>query len=125
MAVARMGSITLDCTDPRVLAEFWQGLLGGEIVHASEKFVSVRTPVMLLTAIRVADHRAPTWPEGSVPKQIHLDLVVEDLDVGVADAVRLGARVAEDQFAPELCRVLLDPAGHPFCLCRPRGVLAP
>jgi hypothetical protein len=32
------------------------------------------------------------------------------------DAVRLGARVASAQTNPELWRILLDPAGHPFCL---------
>jgi hypothetical protein len=36
-----------------------------------------------------------------VPKQIHLDL---------------GATRAEFQPAPDARRILLDPAGHPFCL---------
>jgi hypothetical protein len=122
MAVARLGSITLDCADPTTLAGFWCEMLGGEVAHSTGKYVTVAFPRGVLTAIRVADYRAPSWPDGAVPKQIHLDLVVDDLDAASAGAVRLGARVADEQHAPELCRVLLDPAGHPFCLCLPRGV---
>jgi hypothetical protein len=40
----------------------------------------------------------------------------EDLDVGEAEAVKLGAHRAEVQPRPDRWRVLLDPAGHPFCL---------
>jgi hypothetical protein len=42
---------------------------------------------------------------------------VKDLDAAIADAVALGARVAEFQ-PQDNVRVLLDPAGRPFCLCR-------
>jgi hypothetical protein len=48
---------------------------------------------------------------------MHLDIEVKDLDAAIADAVALGARVAEFQ-PQDNVRVLLDPAGHPFCLCR-------
>jgi Glyoxalase-like domain len=48
---------------------------------------------------------------------MHLDIQVNDLDAAIADAVGLGARVAEFQ-PQDNVRVLLDPAGHPFCLCR-------
>jgi hypothetical protein len=48
---------------------------------------------------------------------MHLDVQVEDLDAAAADAVALGAQVAD--FQPQgNVRVLLDPAGRPFCLCR-------
>ncbi|WP_393058219.1 VOC family protein [Streptomyces sp. LN549] len=40
-----------------------------------------------------------------------------DLDSAVAEAVALGAAVAESQ-PQEDVRVLSDPAGHPFCLGR-------
>ncbi len=44
---------------------------------------------------------------------MHFDFQVGDLD----SAVALGAAIAEFQ-PQENVRVLFDPAGHPFCLCR-------
>jgi hypothetical protein len=35
---------------------------------------------VFLTFERVHDHKPPTWPEDVVPKQLHLDLAVVDLD---------------------------------------------
>ncbi len=46
---------------------------------------------------------------------MHLDVEVDELDAAVAEAIALGASVAEYQ-PQENMRVLLDPAGHPFCL---------
>ena len=46
---------------------------------------------------------------------MHLDVEVDELDAAVADAIALGASVADYQLQ-ENVRVLLDPAGHPFCL---------
>ena len=51
---------------------------------------------------------------------MHLDVQVGDLDAAAADAVALGATVAGAQ-PQENVRVLLDPAGHPFCLVRDDG----
>lgn len=116
MVVARLGSVSLDCDDPTGLATFWAEFLGGEIAFTSDDFVAVKTARMWISAVRVAHYLAPTWPESDRPKQIHLDLAVDDLDLAQEEAVRLGARVAVEQPSPERWRVLLDPAGHPFCL---------
>ena len=116
MAIARLGSVSLDCDDPRGLAEFWSKLVGGEIAFSSDDFVAIRTEHLWLSTVRVADFRAPTWPDGTLPKHIHLDLAVQDLEGAQDVAVMLGARVAGFQPSPALWRVMLDPAGHPFCL---------
>jgi hypothetical protein len=116
MALARLGSVSLDCAEPSLLAAFWAALVGGEVAFTSDDFVAVKTDRCWLSMVRVADYQPPTWPEGSRPKQIHLDLAVEDLDAAQAEALRLGARPAPEQPAPESWRVLFDPAGHPFCL---------
>jgi hypothetical protein len=116
MAIARLASIALDCDDPSALAAFWAALVGGEIVPVNDGFVGVRTDHGWLVAVRVPAYRPPSWPDGAIPKQIHLDLAVDDLDVAEPEAIRLGARRAPVQPAPDRWRVLLDPAGHPFCL---------
>jgi hypothetical protein len=116
MPIARLGSISLDCADPAALASFWAQLLGGEVAFSSDDFVAVKTDKGWLSTVRVPDHAAPTWPGGTVPKQMHLDLAVEDLDGAEAEAIRLGASRAQPQPQPDRWRVLIDPAGHPFCL---------
>jgi hypothetical protein len=76
----------------------------------------IRTDWVWMSALRVPNYAAPTWPTGDVPQQIHVDLAVTDLETAVAGAEQLGARLAPFQPSPDLWRVLLDPAGHPFCL---------
>jgi hypothetical protein len=51
---------------------------------------------------------------------MHFDFQVGDLESAVDDAVALGATLASEQ-PQENVRVLFDPAGHPFCLCRDDG----
>ena len=65
---------------------------------------------------QVTDYRSPQWPGQVVPQQMHLDLVVVDLDEGQAAVLARGATLAEVQPGTSF-RVFLDPAGHPFCLC--------
>ena len=104
------------CANPTELAEFLAAMLGGEVVAISDEAVDVRREGIWISAMEVPDYRPPTWPDGDAPKQIHLDLAVDDLDRTVAEAERLGANVGEIEPAPERWRVLFDPAGHPFCL---------
>jgi len=116
MALPRLGSFAIDCADPAALAAFWAELLGGEVAFSSDEFVAVKLDRGWLAAVRVPDYVPPTWPGGAVPKQMHLDLAVDDLEEAEARALRLGARRVDRQPEPERWRVLLDPAGHPFCL---------
>lgn len=116
MREVRFGSVSFDCEDPRALGAFWAGLLDGEVAFESDGFVAVKLDSAWLSAVRVEDYVAPSWPGGTVPKQIHLDLAVDDLAVGEAKAVALGARREEHQPEPDRWLVFTDPAGHPFCL---------
>ena len=66
-------------------------------------------------------YEAPSWPEtpGRPTKMMHFEVGVEDLDLAVAKVIEAGGRFALEQ--PEGrddIRVVLDPAGHPFCLGR-------
>ena len=116
MSKIRLGAISLDCSDPGALSAFWAELLGGEIAAASEEVAVVRLDNLLLTTMRVDDYLPPTWPDGPVPKQSHIDLDVDDLAEAEERAVSLGAVRADSQQAPDRYLVLFDPAGHPFCL---------
>jgi hypothetical protein len=65
---------------------------------------------------QVADYRPPEWPTQEVPQQMHLDVIVDDLDSAEAAVLELGATKHKHQPSTSF-RVFLDPAGHPFCLC--------
>jgi predicted enzyme related to lactoylglutathione lyase len=115
----RLGAIAVDCGDPARLAEFYRALTGWDIGFSNEAFAALRGKDggVYLTMHRVADHRPPDWPgPGTAPKQMHLDFAVSDLESSQARAIEAGAVLAGHQPDPDRFRVLLDPAGHPFCL---------
>jgi len=114
--VTALWGVTLDCPHPLGLAEFYQRIGGGEIAVRTTNFAELRIGGFALGFQRDPDHRAPTWPTGEVPQQCHVDFSTPDLDTAQADAIAAGARLASYQPSPDVFRVLLDPAGHPFCL---------
>jgi hypothetical protein len=122
MTVGKLWSVTLDCDDPARLGTFWAEMLGGTVAYTSDQFVGVELPGGLwLGAYFVPDHTPAKWPEGDVVKQFHLDISVEDMDVAERRAVELGATKSEHQPEPDRWRVLIDPAGHPFCVTSQMG----
>ncbi len=115
-AIARLAAVSLDSADPAALAAFYRELLDLEVMFESDDFIALQGAGIILTTQRVADYEAPDWPSGPAGKQVHLELAVTDLDDSEAKAVAIGAVKPEVQPSPDLWRVLLDPAGHPFCI---------
>ena len=115
----------LDCPDPLALADFYSRVTGLEIEPLDQvtpddtEWVRLMNEGMPTLAFqRVANYVAPTWPDGPVPQQLHLDFLVDDLDEGESHVLEQGATKAS--FQPgETFRVFLDPVGHPFCLVLP------
>ncbi|WP_194891465.1 VOC family protein [Catenulispora pinisilvae] len=114
--IARLAGVSLDTDDPHGLASFYQHLLGLEVFLDSDDVVALKGAGFLLTTQRVAGYVPPDWPSGPTPKEMHLDVAVADLERAESLALSLGATRAAYQPAPEEWRVLIDPAGHPFCL---------
>lgn len=113
--LAALAGVTLDCPRPRELAEFYQRMTGGEIVHSDEAFVYLAVDEFGLGFQKDPEYRAPSWPEPETPQQAHVDLRTSELDRAESAAVAAGAQRCTHQPEPEVWRVLLDPAGHPFC----------
>jgi catechol 2,3-dioxygenase-like lactoylglutathione lyase family enzyme len=112
--------VVLDTPDPRALAEFYAELMDWKIVKEEPDFVAVAplgAHVEYLAFQRSEDYEQPVWPNKSHKQQMmmHLDIEVPDLDAAVDFATRAGATQADHQPQPTV-RVMLDPAGHPFCL---------
>jgi catechol 2,3-dioxygenase-like lactoylglutathione lyase family enzyme len=115
----RIQTINMDCADADAMAAFYGRLLGWEVTWRDGGFVLMRDPAggTGLSFQERPDYRPPVYPEeaGAQEKMIHLDVRVTDLAVATAWALAAGARLASHQGRDDL-RVLLDPAGHPFCL---------
>ena len=111
---------SIEAPDPGALARFYAELLGWPLEHEEPgtAIVAVSPKGPFFVFQQADDYRAPAWPPGEELQRpmMHLDFQVGDLDSAVAEAVALGATVAEVQ-PQEHVKVLLDPAGHPFCLC--------
>ncbi|MCG7209785.1 VOC family protein [Streptomyces arenae] len=113
----RYTSVTFDCPDPAELARFYGEALGLPVRFSSDDFILLgKEGSTALSFNRLAGYQRPTWPNPAREKQAHLELGVDDLDAAQARLLALGAVEAPAQPQPELWRVLLDPAGHPFCI---------
>ena len=112
--------VVLDAPAPRELAAFYEQLLGWERRSDEDDWVTSAPPTTSRPGLSFQYEKAyvpPVWPAwtGDQQLQVHLDILVENVEESVAFAVGLGARLAEFQ-PQEDVRVLLDPVGHPFCL---------
>jgi hypothetical protein len=124
MALARFSLTVIDCPDPLSLAAFYSALTGLEIEPQDDVAPGDVTGADLMNGDhptlhfqKVEHYVAPTWPDGPVPQQFHLDFEVKDLDAAEQHALSIGATKANVQ-PGEKFRVFLDPVGHPFCLCK-------
>ncbi len=107
-----------------MLGAFYSGLLGWDIsARDGADWLQLRDPERRV-GLNIQAERAyepPTWPEqpGRQAKMMHFELLVDDLEAAVQLVVRSGGTEAAQQPPdrdPTRLRVMLDPAGHPFCL---------
>lgn len=113
----RYSAVTFDCPDPGRLARFYGEALGLPVVLSNDDFVLLgQEGAAGLGFNRLADFRPPTWPGPSQEKQAHIEMGVDDLDAAEARLLAAGAVKPDFQPDPDRWRVLLDPAGHPFCI---------
>jgi catechol 2,3-dioxygenase-like lactoylglutathione lyase family enzyme len=111
--------VVLDAPSGPELAHFYADLLGWEIASegADGAAIAPREGVAYISFQTSAGYVPPVWPnvEGAQQMMLHLDFEVSDLAASVEHARQLGARQADFQ-PQDNVRVMLDPAGHPFCL---------
>jgi len=132
-------SVTIGAPDPRYLAAFYARLLAWPVT-ASEPARPGMPPEDGWAQIRPAAGETgptlnfeyeekftrPVWPaaDGEQNATQHLDIAVGDLDETVRWALEAGAIQAD--FQPQKgVRVMLDPAGHPFCLFEDDSMTGP
>ena len=121
---SRMGGMwwgtAIEAPDPSALAHFYSELLDWPIGHEEPGTAIVAAPQGSIYIVfqQATGYQAPVWPpaDGQQRPMMHFDFQVGDLDSAVAEALALGATLADHQ-PQENVRVLFDPAAHPFCLC--------
>lgn len=117
-------AFVLDCKAPRALADFYCKLLDWVIPYEDDYCVVAAHPTAKqgeypgISFQRNDDYVPPVWPEepGAQQQMAHLDFAVSDPEKAVRHAINCGAKVADTQFSKQWT-VMLDPEGHPFCLC--------
>ena len=111
--------VVLEAPDGAALARFYSSLFGWPIAKQDPDGAAIAVPgtSSYLAFQSAPDYIPPVWPaaEGRQQMMMHIDVAVDDLAAAVTDAIALGATLAGYQ-PQEDVRVLLDPAGHPFCL---------
>ena len=112
----RLSAATLDCPDAHELAAFYAAVTGGTLAMASQDRAIVQSTGGRIDFQTVPGYTPPSWPDSAVPKQIHLDFLVDDLAATEARVLAAGATRYGFQPNREHCLVFADPAGHPFCL---------
>lgn len=116
-----IGDISIDCAAPERLRRFYAELTGWEsrTLYGCPAVVSGNGLVILFMACDF-DYLPPVWPElpGKQQKQMHFNFQIDDLPSAVEGAISLGAKKPESQYGGDNFVTLLDPEGHPFCLCK-------
>jgi len=109
-------ALTIDCGDPKLLADFWCAALDYEIHDADESDVVIRDP-----AGKGWDLLFQVVPEGkSAKNRLHLDLIPPTtMKEEVARLTALGS--TQHHYVEEsgsYWTVMLDPEGNEFCVLR-------
>lgn len=118
-------AVCIDCSrdDFESVLAFYRDMLGMTVADKEEGWAKLLSPAggMAINVQAEEWYVPPVWPE-SVPaqtKMMHFEIRVDDVEAAVARAIGLGAREVPQQPADRdasTLRVMLDPAGHPFCL---------
>jgi catechol 2,3-dioxygenase-like lactoylglutathione lyase family enzyme len=118
--IGTLDVLVIDCPDPDRLATFYGEVLGMRKLADDPDWAELVGPDSARPIVafqRVENYTPPEWPGQVVPQQMHVDVKVDDLDVGEAAVLALGATATGS--GTETFRVYLDPVGHPFCLINP------
>lgn len=115
-----LGNVMVDCEDEKKLQNFYGELLGWEMCELFARPAVRSSSGIVFLFIEEKNYTRPIWPEveGKQQKQMHFDFQVDNIIEMIENAESLGATKAKEQFGGNNFVTMIDPAGHPFCLCQ-------
>jgi catechol-2,3-dioxygenase len=115
--IGQLRSVVVDCREPKALAAFYAGLIGGTVDAEDDTWVVLTDPDGRRLAFQYSpEHDPPRFPDPHGSQQFHLDVVVDDVEDAERKVLELGASRVTDAVGETQFRVFRDPAGHTFCL---------
>jgi predicted enzyme related to lactoylglutathione lyase len=103
--------VTVDCLEPRKLADWWISATGGELTADYDFYVAVQLPGGMRLGFQKVEDPTPG------KNRWHLDFKADDREAEVARLTALGASQVSEQSVPGLTWVVLsDPDGNQFCV---------
>ena len=118
----RSQCLTIDCKNPRALAELWAKVLGGEVTHenVNESYlersvngeISPDYPDILF--LRTNDEKV-------IKTRLHLDLRPNNQEKEVNRVLSLGAKkieIGQSSDSSTTWVVMADPEGNEFCILK-------
>jgi catechol 2,3-dioxygenase-like lactoylglutathione lyase family enzyme len=112
---SRLTSISIDATNPRVVADFWCAVLGWHVIEEDDEGIGIGPSDGPWPAIEVF-----AVPEGkSVKNRLHFDLRADGVSTALEleRLLALGARRTDVGQGSDVSWVVLaDPEGNEFCL---------
>lgn len=121
----RIQCITIDCENPKKLAEFWAAALDWKITFEDEIEVCLELLDGSPEVGRIPDILFLKNPEKkSVKNRLHLDLRPQDQEAEVARLEALGAKkieIGQSNYEGTTWVVMTDPEGNEFCVLRQRS----
>jgi predicted enzyme related to lactoylglutathione lyase len=120
----RIQCITIDCENPRALADFWAAALDWKITFEDENEVALELLDGSPEVGRIPDILFIKNPDRkSAKNRLHLDLRPLNQDAEVSRLESLGAKrieIGQSDDSDTSWVVMADPEGNEFCVLRAR-----
>jgi catechol 2,3-dioxygenase-like lactoylglutathione lyase family enzyme len=114
----KLSMITIDCAEPRSLAEFWTKALGMEVAFDADGWFIQLRPSAEPAMPHLGLQKVPEERAGK--NRVHIDFTTGDREAEIERLLGLGATRGEDHSIPGLTwTVLQDPEGNVFCVGSP------
>lgn len=109
--------IVIDCNNLEETTRFYKELLDLVETFNDGEFITLETKKKV--GVRLIFQKVENYlpPQNMEKQMLHLDLAVDNLEKYVELAINLGAKIYKEQFFDSI-KIMIDPAGHTFCLCQ-------